>query len=63
MQVLVTCLFAAMFLQGAHAVAGIAGASVLGLVFLIVGGVFDFPFTRTSLIIRTRAAEATPRIL
>jgi hypothetical protein len=38
MQVLVTGLFAAMFLQAAHAVAGIAGASVLGLVFLIVGG-------------------------
>jgi hypothetical protein len=42
MQVLVACLFAAMFLQGAHAVAGIAGASVLGLVFLIVGGVLIF---------------------
>ena len=38
MQVVVACLFAAMFLQAAHAVAGIAGALVLGLVFLIVGG-------------------------
>ena len=41
MQVLVACLFAAMFLQAAHAVAGITGALVLGLVFQIVGGLLS----------------------